>query len=227
MYGPEYSAMEDDQLVELLFITEDRLEREAAEEMARRDSLAPFLAQVVMDKQNWLADLPDWWAAVHATYILGRRGGEDSVNPLLAALRWSDAFDCDWVTEVIPAILGRVGPACIPGLTMVVRDQTAGWSARDLAMKSLAAISLHFPESREHVFRIIGERFMDEHEDRVVRQLAGQVLLDFRVHQYRMALIKFSREEWSFREMDAWYVSGFEPEDVEWAFRQEEPDAWH
>ncbi|MFZ5584494.1 MAG: hypothetical protein ACOZHQ_01060 [Thermodesulfobacteriota bacterium] len=227
MYAPEYSAMEDDHLAELLFTTEDRLERAAAEEIARRDSLAPFLAQVVMDKQNWLAELPDWWAVVHATHLLGARAGEESVPPLLSALRWADAFDCDWVTEVMPSILGRVGPPAIPGLTMVVRDQTAGWSARDVAMKGLAAISLHSPESAEHVFRIIGERFMDEHEDRVVRQLAGQILLDFRVHQYRMALIKFSREEWSFREMDAWYVSGFEPEDVEWAFRQDEPDVWH
>jgi hypothetical protein len=73
----------------------------------------------------------------------------------------------------------------------------------------------------------VGERFMDEGEDRVVRQLAGSILLDFRCQQYRMALIKFSREEWSFREMDAWYISGLDPEEVEWAFRQGDPDLWH
>lgn len=227
MQGPDYRSLEDDQLAELLFVAEDRLERDAAEEIIGREALTPFLAQVVSDKQNWLAELPDWWAVVHATYLLGQKGGEAAVNPLLSALRWSDAFDCDWVTEVMPSILGHLGPAVIPGLTMVVRDATAGWSARDVAMKGLAAVSLRHPDSREHVFRVIGERFMDENEDRVVRQLAGQILLDFRVQQYRMALIKFSREEWSFRELDAWYISGFEPEDVEWAFRQDSPDAWH
>ncbi|MBI5524174.1 MAG: hypothetical protein HY910_16235 [Desulfarculus sp.] len=227
MQRPDYTILEDEQLAELIFISEDRLDLEAAQELARRTSLTPVLAQVVMDKQNWLAELPDWWAVVHASYVLGLQGGEEVVTPLLTALRWADAFDCDWVTELLPSILGRLGPAAIPGLTMVARDFTAGWSARDVAMKGLAAISLHSPESSEHVMRIIGERFMDEGEDRVVRQLAGHVLLDFRCQQYRMALIKFSREEWAFRETDAWYVASLDPEEVEWAFRQGLPDLWH
>ena len=227
MQRPDYTALDDEQLAELIFVSEDRLELEAAQEMARRPSLTPILAQVVMDKQNWLAELPDWWAVVHASYILGLTGGEEVVTPLLTALRWADAFDCDWVTELLPSILGHLGPAAIPGLTMVVRDYTAGWSARDVAMKGLAAVSLHTPESAEHVMRLVGERFMDEGEDRPVRQLAGHILLDFRCQQYRMALIKFSREEWSFREMDAWYVAVLDPEEVEWAFRQGLPDLWH
>ncbi|MFH1036134.1 MAG: hypothetical protein V1806_16655 [Pseudomonadota bacterium] len=227
MQRPDYSALDDEQLAELIFVSEDRLELDAAQEMARRSSLTPVLAQVLMDKQNWLAELPDWWAVVHAAYILGLKGGEEVVTPILTALRWADAFDCDWVTELLPSILGRLGPAAIPGLTMVLRDFTAGWSARDVAMKGLAAVSLHSPDSSEHVMRLIGERFMDEGEDRAVRQLAGHILLDFRCQKYRMALIKFSREEWAFREMDSWYVAGLDPEEVEWAFRQGLPDLWH
>jgi hypothetical protein len=227
MRSLEYAALEDEQLAELLFVGEDRLGCDWAEEAARRPGLTPYLSQVVMDKANWLAELPEWWAVVHSTYLLGYKGGEEAVLPLLTALRWADAFDCDWVTEVLPAIFGRVGPAALPGLTMVVRDGTAGWSARDIALKGLAAISLNRPESADHAFQLIGERLMDEGEDRVVRQLAGQVLLDFRCAQYRMALLKFSREEWGYRDLDAWYPAGFDPDDVEMAFRQSAPDTWH
>jgi hypothetical protein len=223
----DYTALDDERLADLLFMAEDRLERAAAEEAASRESLLPLLHQIVAEKQNWLVELPEWWAVVHASYLLGRRGGEEVVPPLLMALRWADAFDCDWVTEVLPSIFGRVGPAVIPGLTAVARDASAGWSARDLAMKGLAAVSLTHPESTEHVFRVVGERFMDEGEDRMVRQLAGQVLLDFRYPNYRMALLKFAREELAFKELDAWYPAGFDPEEVDWVFHYGQPETWH
>ena len=223
----DYSALNDEHLTELVFVEEDRLPLAAAEELARREGAAPLLAQVVMDKQSWLTELPEWWAVVHATYILGLRGDDQVVMPLLAALRWSDAFDCDWVTELLPSILGQVGPPCIPGLTHVARDLSAGWSARDLALKGLAAISLASPASASHVFRIVGERFMDEQEDRLVRQLAGQILLDFRCQQYRIGLIKFARQQWLMGEMEQWYPGGFHPEEVDAAFRDQEPEVWH
>lgn len=221
-----FSAMPDEELFEQLFVAEDRLELEAVQEVARRESLAPLLAQLVMDKQSWLAELPDWWAVVHATYILGLRGGDEAVLPLLTALRWADAFDCDWVSELLPSIFGSLGPRAMPGLTAVVRDASAGWSARDLALKGLAAITLRHPDTGDHVFRIIGERFMDDGENRVVRQLAGQILLDFRRADYRMALLKFAREEWTY-ERDGWYLASFGPEDVEWCFRNATPEVWH
>lgn len=222
-----YAELPDDQLFEFIFTSEDRLELAAAQEMACRDSLAPYLAQVVMDKQSWLADLPEWWAVVHGVYILGHRGGEGEVLPLVAALRWADAFDCDWVTELLPAIFGRLGPPAISWLTTLARDPSSGWSARDLALKGLAAIGLQHPESHEHVFQIIGQRFMDEGEDRLLRQLAGQILLDFLHQNYRMALIKFAREDWALRDMDYLYPVGLDPEIVERAFRSGETQLWH
>ncbi len=222
-----YAELADDQLFELLFTCEDRLELAAAQEIARRDSLSGYLAQVVMDKQSWLMELPDWWAVVHGVYILGYRGGEEAVVPLVAALRWSDAFDSDWVTELLPSIFGHLGAPALPWLTALARDPASGWSVRDLALKGLAAIGLKHPETKEHAFKIIGERFMDEGEDRLLRQLAGQILLDFLHQGYRMALIKFAREEWAFREADYLYPAGLDPEMVEHAFRQGETQLWH
>jgi len=227
MRDSDYSAMDDGRLADLLYTKEDRLPREVAVEIARRPTMMAFLGQILMDKQSWLAELPEWWAVVHASYILGLRGGEEAVQPLLSALRWADAFDCDWVSEVLPSMLGVLGPPAIAGLTAVTRDLTAGWSARDTAMQGLAAISLKYPESAAHVFHIIGERFMDEGEDRLVRQLAGQILLDFRCQNYRLALAKFAREEAGLYDEEALYPNGFNPEEVEWAFHQPEPEPWH
>ena len=211
MHTLDYSVMDDGHLADLLYIKEDRLQREAAEEIARRNAMAGFLSQVVMDKQSWLTDLPEWWVVVHSTYMLGFKGGEEVVQPLLTALRWADAFDCDWVCEVLPSIFGRLGPPAIPGLTAVTRDTTAGWSARDIAMKGLAAISHFFPDSSTHVFSVIGQRFMDEGEDRLVRQLAGQILLDFRCLNYRLALSKFAREELALGDLSEWYPPWIQP----------------
>lgn len=227
MISYDYASLDDETLADLLFLCEDRLELEAAQEAARRPGMVPLLAQIVMNKGSWLAELPEWWAVVHASYILGFRGGEDVVAPLLTVLRWSDAFDCDWITELLPSIFRKAGPPMIPGLTAVARDLAAGWSARDLAMKGLAALSIDHPDSSRHVFRIIGDRFMDENEDRTVRQLAGQILLDFRRQDYRLALLKFAREEMALRIQDAWYPAGFDPDEVEWTFRQGGQDTWH
>jgi len=224
---PSYTALNDKQLAELLFIAEDRLELAWAQETARRSTLTPYLTQIIMDKANWISELPEWWAVIHSTYIIGFKGGKDAILPLLSALRWADAFDCDWVTEVLPSIFGWVGPIIIPKLTMTVHDLSAGWSARDIALKGLAAISLTYPKCTNHVFQIIGKCLMDENENRILRLLAGQILLDFRCPQYRIALLKFSREEWDPRDLDAWYPISFNPNDVEMAFRHNGSDTWY
>lgn len=227
MSSIDYTAWDDERLAEILFMAEDRVELDLARELAQRPSLVPILAQIVMDKQSWLAELPEWWAVVHASYVLGLHGGEEVAVPMLTALRWADAFDCDWVTEYLPSIFGSLGPAAIPGLTQVVHDLAAGWSARDIALKGLASIGLKHPDSAEHVFKVIGARFMDEGEDRLVRQLAGHILLDFRRQDYRMALLKFAREELMLGDVESWYPVGFAPEDVEWAFKQGSAEIWH
>jgi len=218
----------DEELTELLFVEEDRLERRAVDEiLSRADTTAPILSEIVMDKHNWLQELPEWWAPVHATYLLGALGDARGVAPLMAALRWADAFDNDWVTDFLPAIFGAVGPPSLAALEAVVSDPAAGWSARDTALKAMASVSINHPEYARAIFRRIGRVFMDESEDRTVRQFAGQVLLDFRRTEYRMALLKFAREEVAIKQNDAWYPLGFDAEDVEIAFHQAEPELWY
>lgn len=95
-----YQEFSEDDLVRLLFTEEDRLPRAAVDEFLRRgERMIPFLAEIVSDQLNWTRGVPEWWAVVHATFILGAMGTESAIVPFLRALRWADAFDCDWVTE--------------------------------------------------------------------------------------------------------------------------------
>lgn len=222
----DYSQLSDQVLGEMMLNSEDRLELAAAQEIARRASMVEPLSALLIDKQNWLADLPDFWAVVHATFILGFRGGTEAVCPLLSALRWADAYDCDWVMESLPSIFGSLAELAHPGLEKIAHDPTAGWSARGAALQSLAAVSLKLNERAEHIFKLIGDIFMNEAEDRWLRQVAGNILLDFRQANYRMALTKFAREEAYAQDIDSWYAGGFSNDDVDFAFHQSEPDTW-
>jgi hypothetical protein len=222
----DYAKLDDKALGELLLISEDRLPLAAALEIARRDSMLAPLSQLLCDRQSWLSELPEWWSVVHGAFILGRRGGEAVVTPLLTALRWADAYDCDWVAEMIPSIFGQLGTKALPGLTRLTQDVTSGWSARACALQSLAAVTLSVPAAEEEVFRFIGRVFMDEAESRPLRQMAGIILLDFRQENYRMALAKFAREQLASVEDDYWGDSAFSSEDVDSALRAAEAETY-
>src|SRR5512133_1024555 len=138
-----FHALSDRQLLELLHTAGDQLPREAFDECLRRGGrLLPYLRDIVADKTSWTNPLPEWWAAVHATYVLGAMEDPATLGALLAALRWSDAFDCDWVTEDLPSMLGKLGPVAFEPLAAVLRDVTAGWGARSVALSGMAAVTL-------------------------------------------------------------------------------------
>lgn len=138
----DYQEFSEDELTGLLFSEEDRLPRAAVDEFVRRgEKMVSFLSEIVSDEFKWTKEVPEWWAVVHATFILGALGTESAIIPLLRALRWADAFDCDWVTEALPAMFGRIGPAAIPLLKTMAADQTNGWFVRVVAVEGLGLIA--------------------------------------------------------------------------------------
>jgi hypothetical protein len=126
-----FRSLSDSELVDLLYTAGDRLPREAVDEILLRASrMLPQLAEIVVDKASWMSGVPEWWAVVHATYILGAMRDRDALVPLLTALRWADAFDCDWVTDDLPSIFSCLGPTA--------------WEPHGL---SLSPASLAFPSN--------------------------------------------------------------------------------
>lgn len=175
-----------------LFTAEDRLKRETVDSILQRaDELFLDLKQIVMDRHAWQAQGSEWWAPVHATYILGAIGGERAVTPLLAALRWSDAYDNEWVTEALPAIFGSVGEAARPALEKIVDDETAGIGARGLALDGLAAMSICHPNLETQIMPKIITLFRNRQEAFELRLAAASILLDFRYRDLRDELVAF------------------------------------
>ena len=182
----DYKNLSDEGLLDLLYTEEDRLPREAVDEFIRRgDKMVPFLSEIVSDQFSWTGDVPKWWAVVHAAYILGAIGTESAVIPLLRALRWADAFDCDWVPESLPAIFGRMGPAAIAPLKTMAAGQTNGCFVRSIAMEGLGLIAWRNPGTKKEIGAFIYSVFSDESNDLDVQQFAGNVLLDMGCAQYR------------------------------------------
>ena len=196
MTDQRFHALSDDDLIGLLHTAGDRLPREAVDEILHRGPrMIPRLTEIVADKRSWTRPVPEWWAAVHATYILGAFESEEALVPLLTALRWADAFDCDWVTEDLPSMFGRLGPAAYGPLRAVFQDPTAGAGARSVALASMAAVALADPRLTREVIHYAARVVADASEPLYLRQTAANVLVDLRSREHRDLLLAFGREE--------------------------------
>ncbi len=191
-----FRNLSDAALLELLHTAADRLPAEAAGELVRRGHrVRGELRAIVMDKVAWTQGLPEWWAPVHATYLLGAMETPETLVALLAALRWADAFDCDWVLEDLPSIFARLGAPAVDPLRAILADLAAGPGARSTALAALAAVSLRVEGLTEEVLDLAEGLVRDRDEDLFLRQSAANLLVDFRSIKHRAALKAFGREE--------------------------------
>lgn len=91
----DYQNLTDDKLLALLFTEEDHLPRAAVEEFVRRGGMIKPLSEIVSEQYSWTKEYPEWWAVVHATFILSAIGGKGVILPLLRGMRWAVPYDCD------------------------------------------------------------------------------------------------------------------------------------
>lgn len=191
--GVNCKNMQNEELVDLLFTESDRLSREVVDEIIRRgQELLPELAEIVMDRLVWTAPPPDCWAAVHATYLIGAIGGRDAVTLLMSALRWSDAYENEWITEDLPSILGSLGDYSWQAVVSAALDRAAGWTARSIAMDALGAHAIRFPLREEAAMAILGGILKDDSDNVCARRSAAYVLIDFRRSDLKDDLIAFA-----------------------------------
>lgn len=198
-----YQALSDHDLLDLLYTAGDRLPREAADEiLRRRERTTQELCDLVTDKAAWSQPLPEWWATVHATYLLAAMEDPHVLVHLLTALRWADAFDCDWVTEDLPSMFGRLGEPAYLALSGVIDDVTAGPGARAVALASAAAAALEDPQRLDAVLDKAASLVAQDNESLFLRQSAANLLLDFHATRYGDLLRRFGKEEAERRKED-------------------------
>lgn len=84
----DYTTLDDDTLVNLLFTEDDRLPRQAVDELVRRgERMIEPLSNIVSEKACGKKDRPEIWASIHAVYILGAIGTQEVISPLMAAIK--------------------------------------------------------------------------------------------------------------------------------------------
>lgn len=223
-----YQDFSDEQLVNLLSTEGDRLPRAVVDEFVQRGGrMVEPLADIVSDDFAWERDIPEWWAVIHGVFILGAIGGEETVVPLLKSLRFACANDCDWVTEQLPTIFGRVGIKALEGLKMIASDWTTDWFARTIAIEALAAVTIRNSETEKDIFAFIGSIFSNKNEDKDVRAHAGNILLDFQKEEFKDELFDFGRNERGLKDKDLFYNLVFDEDDVERVFNSSEKNLQH
>jgi len=222
-----YETLSDEALVKLLFTEEDRLPRLAVDEfVARGERTIHPLTEIIEEPLNWMDSTAAWWAPIHATFILGAIGGIRAIPGLLKAIEMAEANDCDWVTSAIPSMFRPFGSAARPGLIAVATNPAHANFVRQDAIGGLAATTLKDPNGTEEIFALLGSIFADTSEDREMRGMGGNVLLDFQRSEFKESLIAFARQYPGKEENDFLEFMLFGEEDIVKAFAQEEPSIW-
>ena len=108
----------------------------------------PDLIRMATDASlNWAgSESLEVWAPIHAWRTLGQLRAEAAVEPLLSL--FEDLEDSDWVLEELPEVLGMIGAAALPALTMYIADVSFDEEARISAIPSVEKIGLRWPEAR-------------------------------------------------------------------------------
>jgi tetratricopeptide (TPR) repeat protein len=90
---------------------------------------------------------PEVWAPLHAIEILGELAAAEAVEPLLPLL----AADDEWLDQLLPACLGRIGAPALPPLRAYLFDRSHDVWARSRAAEALKQMAQHHPDQRTDV----------------------------------------------------------------------------
>ena len=141
---PDYAALSDADLVALLRTAEDRLPRVAAEEIVRRgERMIGPLASLLAEDRLWDDDKEEWWALVHATFLLAAGGHPAALKNVIEAIRNSIETEIDWIYDPVDALFAKFGPSAIPRLEEIVLDEDEEPLLATIALATLATHAAH------------------------------------------------------------------------------------
>jgi hypothetical protein len=99
------------------------------------------------------------WAPIHAWRSLAELEAPAAAEPLLALMvrRHHD----EWASDELPMVLGELGPAVLPGVTLLLFDETQPDGLRGLATLTLTYVAANVPERRDEVIAILARQLED------------------------------------------------------------------
>lgn len=150
----------------------DRLLKLGAEPARRRtwpdyrllgleDRHVPALIRMAADPALHAAEErnPAGWGPVHAWRALGQLRASAAAEPLLALL--GRELESDWVFREVPLVLGMIGPAALPGATMLLFDDGADEELRIAATQVIVTTGIEYPERRDEAAALMVKQLED------------------------------------------------------------------
>ncbi len=95
---------------------------------------------------------PEVWAPLHAWRILGQLASVTAIDPIISS--FDTLFEDDYAQGELPTVVGMIGPAAIPALTLYWQQPGKDEFSYALAMDALCEIVKHHPASREQVIAV-------------------------------------------------------------------------
>jgi hypothetical protein len=110
---------------------------------------------------------PAGWAPVHAWRALGQLEAEEAAGPLLDLLERE--MEHPWVHEEVPAVLGMIGRAALPGATLLLFDEGRGEELRLAAAGVIANVAFEHPDRQDEAAAILATQLKDwPHQSRLL-----------------------------------------------------------
>lgn len=126
-----------------------------------QDQHVPALIRMAADPA--LHDAPERdraaWAPVHAWRALGQLRASAAAGPLFLLLQRD--FESDWVRDEVPVALGMIGPAVLPGATLILFDEEREEPVRVLAATVIARVGLEHPDRADEAAAVLKTQLQD------------------------------------------------------------------
>lgn len=117
----------------------------------------PDLIHLAVDEDlytdDW--DLPEPWATVHAWRALGQLRAGEAIPALITLLPRADEHLDELVSEELPSVFARIGPAALPALRDFFTTATHGMWSRSASINALVELVQQFPDCRAAVVEIL------------------------------------------------------------------------
>ncbi len=221
----ELRSLGDDELMEIVRGYDDRVPRIAIDECVRRGAaFVPRLRAHLQATDLYAPDCPadDWWAVLHAVFILGAMPGREAAEALLEVLQkrceQPDDDLWDWTAGSWPALFQNKREPAAAGLAALAADCGADPYVRSDALECLIEAAYQTGGSAlEDALDQAADIVADTGEAQTLRELTGLLLLDLPRERLRPTLEAFAREQ----ERTMQWGRAFDRRDVQQAFAQD------
>lgn len=204
-YGDAWLATQSPaELIELMRRDEDRVPRNVIDECARGGGvMLNEFAQLLRDEERYWSDDTadgDWWLHTHAIRTLGLMTSERAGDMLVAYLQQMDVAADDnlqeWHAGHWPVLFANKPADVDAQLLEYVKDRAHSSFSRVDAFEAMLSRAAHQgEEALEQALDFAARLCADTREDRDVRRLLGNAMLDFPRQRHRALLQKLARSQ--------------------------------